>query len=63
MNKTKQYSELRKKYESGQLSDSDYILFATNLKLERVRSATNTVAWIVMIQFLIGVIAAFAILG
>ena len=60
---SRQYARLWESFYREELSDSEYILFATLLKTERNRKATNTIAWIVGIQFALSVIAAVVILN
>lgn len=61
MKKLDKFFELKKKYENGELSDTDHILFATNLKLEKIRSNTSTMSFIIVAQFLLGIIVGFAL--
>lgn len=61
MKKLDKFFELKKKYENGELSDTDHILFATNLKLERIRSNTSIMSFVIVAQFLLGIIVGFAL--
>ena len=53
--------EIMKLYKNGELSISDTLLYKNNLLLEKNRSNTSTIVWIIVINIILVVVGSLVI--